>query len=101
MTEKCIYKHCLFQVPDEYWRCPKCNSTSEEGFYIYEGPNDFDIGNDCNLHHDEDLIICEHCGYETTGKKFSKLIMKEQNKVVCQCCKGKGWIDGDKKTVLC
>jgi hypothetical protein len=95
--DKCQYKHTAYQIPDEDWLCPKCGADVDHGFYIYESVGDMDkVGFDCILLHDEDYISCSNCGYETNGKSFSKLKMKEKNKIVCPCCKGNGWVDGEK-----
>jgi len=101
----CELDHAKYQVPDKEFRCPRCKV--DYGGYLpngerpedsYDHPGAFVIetseegGDDCGLLHNGDELHCGHCGYTTTGKRFSEALKKKAELVTCPCCKGKGTV---------
>lgn len=88
----CTRKHTLWQPDrDTPMACPHCGSDSE--FFIDVDAMD---DTDCEMMHDDDTLACEVCGYTTTGKAYSKAMMRKADMVRCPCCKGKGIVHKDK-----
>ena len=85
---RCIAKHTKVDIPDEEWFCPKCGAGVDDGWVIDYVPDE--AHPDCELLHDEDYIICENCGYETTGKNLVRRYLKRKDMVTCPLCRGKG-----------
>lgn len=93
MTMKCYAKHSKYQPTIEEFKCPKCGTGPENGdFYIDTDPT---VGSnfECEFMHDEDMIVCLKCNWESTGKKYSSMFIKAKNMVKCPCCKGTGLIE--------
>lgn len=85
---RCTRKHCRYQVPDELFFCPKCGLGPEEDGLVLEPA----VEDECEKMHDDDWVMCYHCGYEASARAFSRLIARQQNLVTCPTCKGKGMI---------
>lgn len=87
---ECGYKHTKYQPTDEEFVCPKCGSSE---FFLQEGPGvDTDEGVECELLHDEDLVMCEDCRHEVFGKRLANMILKKEKLVRCPHCKGRGYV---------
>jgi predicted nucleic-acid-binding Zn-ribbon protein len=82
----CTYKHTQFQPDEKQWKCPKCGSNNEV-FYIFD-----DTNSECELLHDTDVVICEHCEMQWTGKQLDKLFQKKLNLTPCPHCNGTGFV---------
>jgi len=88
MITKCQHKHTKYQPADEAWHCPKCGTDNSKGdFYIEDGVNP-----ECELLHPEDYVKCEACGYNASGTELAKALIKKENLIVCECCKGRGYV---------
>jgi len=74
---KCRRKHTRYQVEDEDWMCPKCDS------YL------LDHG-ECTLLHTDEYVLCDACGYSLPATTFSNKVRREKNLTTCPHCKGKG-----------
>jgi transcription elongation factor Elf1 len=83
----CQEKHTKYQPTDKEFNCPKCHAKS--GIFHVEAEVD---KIDCEFIHPTDLIICDDCGYETTGQAFVKKLIEKNNLVPCAYCKGKGLV---------
>lgn len=96
MTEpvKCTAKHTKYQVPDDVWKCPKCEATAKQpdGFFNDESEN-----NDCPQLHEGDVLVCYRCKHQTSGKAFAARLQKAANMVPCPTCKGHGIVKADVK----
>jgi transcription initiation factor TFIIIB Brf1 subunit/transcription initiation factor TFIIB len=95
--DACKFKHTKYEPTEEEFMCPKCGAKVGH-FCIDEGPN-----MDCDQLHDEDNIVCygvdgKGCPaeYGTTGKKFVAWLLKKNDMVPCECCKGKGFVRSTK-----
>lgn len=95
MSEICGAKHAKPQIPDEEWKCPKCDITAdhETGGFVIEDP-DGEASPECPLLHDHDGVCCSNCGYGASGKSLAKLVAKRRNLVPCGSCKGTGFVVG-------
>jgi len=71
-------------IPDEFWKCPKCGNT----LYI-EG--DCPSGDQtCDDFHKNMEVNCNECSYGTSTTKLFAKYMKQKNLITCPHCKGKG-----------
>ena len=82
--DRCKEKHTKYQPMDEEWRCPKCG----DDIYIEDIP--IDAGDDCDLLHTEDWIVCRKCDMAMTGKQFAAKIKRSTGMTTCPHCMGKG-----------
>lgn len=88
---KCAAKHTKYQPTDCEWTCPGCGSVD---FYIDDpAPN---ASYDCELLHDDDLIVCRNCDNMYTGRIFAQTLQNETSVVPCPCCKGTGLVKDTK-----
>jgi Zn finger protein HypA/HybF involved in hydrogenase expression len=87
-NRECKASHTAYQphTSDE-WICPECGGPN----MVVDEVAD-DIADDCDLIHEDDLIICPDCGYGDFGKMVTKRLQKLANLVTCPYCKGKGVI---------
>ena len=87
------------KIPDEMWKCPKCGTGFEEG----EGLTGPDYTTEAEYKEaygkDEEYGDCEcgACGWYGPAKKVYDAAQKRANRVPCECCKGTGWVDGQKE----
>ena len=89
----CKAKHTKYQPPDGVWKCPNCGADADY-FYVREYANaysdDFDF--ECELLHEEDIIVCEACNKEWNGKAVARLLQERCNLTKCPCCNGTGFV---------
>lgn len=88
----CVAKHVKYEPKDEEWTCPKCGSGIDS-FVIEECDSESD--DVCMRLHDKDFLKCE-CGYSTSGRAFSNLVVRKNSLVPCPHCKGKGFVRNEK-----
>ncbi len=84
---KCHAKHIY---NPEHWRCPKCGADGDGEFIIDE--QDERAHEDCRDLHPLDWLVCEKCGWGGRGTTAARLWRKQDTKVVCSCCNGKGYV---------
>ena len=58
--------------------------------YFAIDDTDPDCNPDCALLHNNDVLHCYNCDYETTGRVFVNKLKKKQGLIKCPHCKGKG-----------
>lgn len=88
----CKIKHTTpCKIPNDLWRCPKCNGECSgilDDEFIIEYS---EASADCNLLHAEDELRCT-CGYVTTGAEFAAHVAKRLGMVKCTTCNGTGLV---------
>lgn len=90
---QCIAKPVKYEPSQEEFKCPNCGAPSGE-FYI----DDSECDPECERLHDTDYLRCAGkkngypCGYETSGKAFSAMLVKKNSMVKCEHCNGKGMV---------
>ena len=83
----CNAKHVY--EPD-VWRCPKCGTTEDGAFTIYD-PSEA-AHTDCERLHSDDFLVCEACGWEGLGRVAARMWRTQDSMIECPCCKGKGYV---------
>ena len=92
-TVHCSAKHTRYQPPeDEKLVCRKCGNS--ESFWIQEVPEV--AHEDCTILHDDDLLYCDKCNFEQSGRAYAAAAARRLNLVTCPCCKGKGMVPKEK-----
>jgi len=95
IMDNCNAKHTKIQLTDEEFKCPRCGKgPDDDGLVIEGGPEEANLS--CTLMHDDDLLYCATCGYETTGKRLVARHMKKRALVTCPWCKGAGVVSAKK-----
>lgn len=88
----CQVKHTTFQPTDDQWKCPKCGAGSRDFTILWPA----DDTEDCDMLHEEDVCVCDACGYEESGKIVAAAIKRKLGLVKCPHCKGTGYIERKK-----
>jgi len=91
VKKQCGASHTKYQPSESEFVCPGCGEKDGD-FFIDTFSDDTGADNDCLLLHDEDVLRCCKCNYETTGKKFANMIAKRKDLVQCPCCEGRGLV---------
>jgi DNA-directed RNA polymerase subunit RPC12/RpoP len=97
IRKACGFKHTKYQPTDAEFNCPKCGAKVGD-FCVDEGPN-----MPCPDLHDEDSLVCygkdgKGCRgqYYVSGKAFAAMVLKKNDLVPCEHCKGKGFVSTKK-----
>jgi hypothetical protein len=103
LAKRKIEGEVQFCIPTELWRCPKCgvSSDSTKGGFVLDEPFADEEGKDISPEDEaqgwtRNSAICCECGYTTTTARFFAALLKKANLVPCPCCKGSGYVPGDK-----
>lgn len=86
----CRAKHTKYQPGESEWNCPKCGEGRPGEFVIYDSDDLADL--DCELLHSGDVLKCETCGFDCSGRYLSGLLAKKANMIKCPCCRGSGFV---------
>lgn len=90
----CNAKHAKYQPTDEEFVCPTCGHGPLNNGLVIDETQD-DANDDCPMLHEGDSLRCYECGYETSGKAFSKKCQTKANMIPCPHCKGKGFVKNE------
>ena len=92
----CRAKHTKYQPPEDAWRCPVCDATSED--FTIECSAD-SSSDDCTMLHAGDELFCANCEKYWSGAKAATLMQRKANVdvVKCEACKGHGHITRPKE----
>lgn len=86
---QCTAKHTKYDPILREWFCPKCGA--DEDSFVIDSHAD-GVSDDCKKLHEDDLIFCSSCDYESTGKAVARALLKKNSLVPCTCCKGTGFV---------
>ena len=90
---KCTEKRTKYQPADEDFVCPECGIRLPD-FHIEDTCCELNgvINWDCTFLHESDLLMCENCKHELTGKQFARYLIDKKRLMQCPTCKGKGMV---------
>lgn len=91
---KCLGKHTKYQPTEDEFRCPKCGTPPSDGLIIDNAEDPPGSISECVLIHDEDALVCNYCGFTTSGRSFAASLVRKAGLVKCEHCRGTGFVKG-------
>ena len=73
----CPAKHTDVDIPARDWACPECGADVDEGWWVRGWPPD--ANPECERLHEGDVVVCENCGFETTGRELATWYSKRRD----------------------